>query len=61
MIMRVIAMTPDQINMLPPTERASIIQLVKNISLISLDLIVLILIEPVLQHALQRATLGLPS
>lgn len=59
--MRVIAMTPDQINMLPPTERASIIQLVKNISLISLDLIVLILIEPVLQHALQRATLGLPS
>lgn len=29
MIMRVIAMTPDQINMLPPTERASIIQLVK--------------------------------
>lgn len=27
MIMRVIAMTPDQINMLPPTERASIIQL----------------------------------
>jgi cleavage stimulation factor subunit 2 len=40
--MRVIAMTPDQINMLPPTERASIIQLVKNISLISLDLIVLI-------------------
>lgn len=59
--MRVIAMTPDQINMLPPTERASIIQLVKNISLISLDLIVLILIEPVLQHSLQRATLGLPS
>lgn len=28
--MRVIAMTPDQINMLPPTERASIIQLVKK-------------------------------
>ncbi|KAG1846192.1 hypothetical protein DFJ58DRAFT_799352 [Suillus subalutaceus] len=27
MIMRVIAMTSDQINMLPPTERASIIQL----------------------------------
>ncbi|KAG0706665.1 hypothetical protein DFH29DRAFT_136361 [Suillus ampliporus] len=27
MIIRVIAMTPDQINMLPPTERASIIQL----------------------------------
>lgn len=27
--MRVIAMTPEQINMLPPTERASIIQLVR--------------------------------
>jgi hypothetical protein len=28
MIMRVIAMTPDEINRLPPADRASIIQLV---------------------------------
>lgn len=28
MIMRVISMTPEQINMLPPAERAGVIQLV---------------------------------
>ncbi|KAF8435820.1 hypothetical protein L210DRAFT_851387 [Boletus edulis BED1] len=32
MIMRVIAMTPEQINMLPPPERAGIIQLVSSCS-----------------------------
>lgn len=35
MIMRVISMTPEQINMLPPAERAGVIQLRTSLGLLS--------------------------
>jgi hypothetical protein len=50
--MRVISMTPEEINQLPPGERTGIVQLVR-------------ILRPIhdydvdLQHLFQRATLGL--
>lgn len=52
--MQVLSMTPEQINMLGPNERASIIQLVSPISMILKEV-------TILTHKTQRATLGVPS
>jgi cleavage stimulation factor subunit 2 len=55
-IVRVLSMTSDQINQLPPTERANVIQLV-CVSIFCISFISII----VLLCVSQRATLGLPS